>query len=446
MPPAPLLPDLQIKFHPNCSGSNKPLEVTINGPPVDIENDHFKGRVMALHDTGSEAFADLSIAPEKRGGVGLQIQGQFKKEVKCDNEATGGLWAGGECGKLQLNWIMQGIVQFCIKFARALAGCLHFVTGERTHLTFPAGSIFLWTVTPPGAEPPQLGSEEVQELEWRGPRLDIDTSSTYTLVFKTSFLDLFTWQLLGVPGVSPLPLERILGDIDSVDIFVFDLGASGGAHAAWRDNAFLQLSFARGAAVDRWEEEPDAVLPGKVALEADESCYLFEAVLGKVSLEADESCDEFEAVLPGKVSLEADESCDEFDRMQTTVPLEASSRSVSSESSVDETLPSRAQPNGNDGEESASAVCTSRARLSRSRAPAPPLFTQIVVRSVWVLRNVVSTLMSRPLQELLGLSAQPAAAAPSHLPLQARHPWLQMGALAWLRPALLWRWTLCVLL
>lgn len=253
------------------AGGYKPKVIPVNAAPVEIQNAHFKGLALLVHDTGNEP-CPRNIDASERKGVDLQIQGRFKRSINCEgDEAHKGLWVGGELpGQLKLGWIMQNIVQLCMKYARKKTdGRLHFSLGSKTdnpHMSFPAGQLFECIITPPGEQPPELGGDVLRNRKYSGPsRIDIDAESTYTLMYKTPFLDLCSWELLKVPGVSPLPLESILGDLTSAEIMMFDLGIAG-THANWRKAVLLEWVFRRGAEGDTWvdtteEREPEEHAP-----------------------------------------------------------------------------------------------------------------------------------------------------------------------------------------
>lgn len=252
----------------NESGPFRKSQIPPNSPaPVELENEHFKGTAMLIHDTGNEPGLDeqaqKAIDPASRRGVELQIQGVFKH--KCTvGEQTAGLWVGGELQEpLKLGWIMNNVVQLCAKYARKKTeGRFQFNLGgkgEKPFLGFPVGQLFTIVITPAGQKPPPIGGEELRNKKWQGAGpFDVDTSSTYTLVYRTPYLDLCSWDLLKVPGVSPLPLENILGDIQSLTVFIYDLGVAG-SHSNFRSAPIFEFFFSRGSPGDAWVEEEEVV-------------------------------------------------------------------------------------------------------------------------------------------------------------------------------------------
>lgn len=246
-----------LTFHPCSEGEDpgpyKSKSIAINGAPTEIENASFKGSMIVIHDTGNEPNAIAREGGDARKGVEMQIQGKFKKSVEPGSQTTHGLWVGGDLMQpLKLGWIMQNVVNLCMKFAKKKCeGRVQAdVLGQVPHVSFPIGQLFTVVRTPPSETPAALGSAELDAVKWQGAGwIDIDTESTYTMIYKTPYLDICSWELLRVPGVSPLGLESILGDISSARVMLFDLGLAG-KHSEWRKGAVLQWTMSRGNAGD----------------------------------------------------------------------------------------------------------------------------------------------------------------------------------------------------
>jgi len=231
--------------------------------PIEIENDHVKGRIMLVHDTGNEVGLEADEADvdpdQKRKGVILQFQLKFKKDSTKGADTASGLYIGGEMtAVLKLGFIMSKVVSLCGGYAKKKTeGRFHFVQGDAKtlpQLAFPISQIFTSVETKKGEDPPRLGSPELLSVKWQGPaRIDVNTTSTYTFFYKTPFLDACSWELLNVPGVSPLPLERILGDVMAADVCIYDLGVAG-SHANFRKGNILSFFFTRRNAGDPWLE------------------------------------------------------------------------------------------------------------------------------------------------------------------------------------------------
>ncbi|CAE8711352.1 unnamed protein product [Polarella glacialis] len=172
-------------------------------------------------------------------------------------EHLSNIWIGGALeGELKLGWIMKNVVELCARFAKKkTGGRMFFDLGSKTQAAqvgFPIKTLFLSICTPAGEVPPKLGDLALDALKWPGAGLlEVDTTSTYTLVWNTPFLDLCSWELLKVPGISPLPLESVLGDISSAHVFVYDLGKAG-SHANWRNSLLMESFFSRGAEGETW--------------------------------------------------------------------------------------------------------------------------------------------------------------------------------------------------
>jgi len=255
----------------DADASYKPKVIPINSLPVEVESQHFKGHVCLVHDTGNEpaALKSTTAPGGERRGIELQIQGHFKHAVSQGEQTTAGIWVGGELQEtLKLGWIMQNVVQLCMKYARKKTeGRLHFTLGGKTEspqLSFPIGQLFTVVATPKGEEPPKLGSPEMANFKWPGAMtINIEPDVTYTMIYKTPYMDLCSWELLKVPGVSPLPIESILGDLSTAHVMMYDVGEVGGKHADWRKGALLEWAFSRGGENDAWvEEQPEPEASG----------------------------------------------------------------------------------------------------------------------------------------------------------------------------------------
>lgn len=244
---------------------HKPRPIPVNSfAPTEFENDHFQGRILLIHETGSEPGNEedalVDDAPARRG-VEFQLQGRFKRASTTGEGSQNGLYIGGELDDaLKLGWFTKSIVGMCVKFAKQKCeGRIHCVLGdknEKAHCAFPIGQIFTVVRTPVGQEPPRLGSPELAKAKWQGPgMIDVNPDTIYTFFYKTPWMDLCSWELLKVPGVSPLPLENLLGDaVNAVHVMFYDLGMCR-THPNWRQSAVLDFAFRRGQPGDVWAEE-----------------------------------------------------------------------------------------------------------------------------------------------------------------------------------------------
>lgn len=226
----------------------------------------YSGRFHVIHDTGNEPG---NVKPEQTGGprkgLMVQFQGKFKKIASMGQENSTNIWAGGTLdGELNLGWIMSNVASVGAKFAKKKTGGRFVIDlGTKTSpcfMGFHIRALMCFNRTPEGEEPPKLGSDEVENIAWAGPGLlEVDTTSTYTFVWRVAYLDLCTWELLKVPAISPLPLESVLGDIKSGIACIYDLGHCGGDHSKFRESLILEIFFARGSEGDEWPQP--ALLP-----------------------------------------------------------------------------------------------------------------------------------------------------------------------------------------
>eukprot|EP00927_Polykrikos_kofoidii_P043072 TRINITY_DN3712_c0_g1_i1.p1 TRINITY_DN3712_c0_g1~~TRINITY_DN3712_c0_g1_i1.p1 ORF type:complete len:1070 (+),score=153.13 TRINITY_DN3712_c0_g1_i1:142-3351(+) len=285
-----------LTFHPGGSkadGDNsgtsrwktKPLAIN-SYLPIEIENDSFKGSILLVHDTGNEPVYeeerndDGDVIETKHRGVQMQLQGRFK--VASTTGPGKGVWFGGQLPEgLQLGFFMKSAVGLMTKFAmQKTEGRLNLVLGDKTTqaaCTFPIAQVFTIIRTPLSERPPRLGSQELADIKWQGAsQIDIDTEHIYTMVYKTPFMDLCTWEVLNVPAVSPLPVERLLGNMITCDVMLYDVGRCG-SHADWRKATLLEWHFVLGDFNDKWIDDIgdgaktplDAASEGSEASDAD---------------------------------------------------------------------------------------------------------------------------------------------------------------------------------
>jgi hypothetical protein len=216
---------------------------------------------MVIHDTGNEPGLETETGTEavKRHGVALQVQGKFKQA--STGTPGGGLWLGGQLElPFQFGWVTEKVVQAALKFANAKCeGRLYCSLGsktERPHMAFPFSQIFTVVKTAPGSKPPPLGSPALNEIPWQGAdeQICVDTEHTYTVWYNTQWVDLCSWELLGVPAISPLPLERILGEVSKARVFLYDLGVTE-THANWQSAPIWEFEFSLGGPDDQWFED-----------------------------------------------------------------------------------------------------------------------------------------------------------------------------------------------
>jgi len=234
------------------------VPVTINGEPVEFDAPGFKGHFHVIHDTGNEPGNVKPPVGGQRKGLMVQFQGKFKKIASMGQENSTNIWAGGTLdGELNLGWIMSNVAKVGANFAKKKTGGRFVIDlGSKStpcFMGFHTRALFCFSRTPEGEEAPKLGSDEVENIAWAGPGLlEVDTTSTYTFVWRVAYLDLCTWELLKVPAISPLPLESVLGEIKSGVACIYDLGHCGGSHANFRESLILEIFFARGSEGEEW--------------------------------------------------------------------------------------------------------------------------------------------------------------------------------------------------
>ena len=158
------------------------------------------------------------------------FQGKFKHNATMGQENSTNIWAGGTLdGELNLGWIMSNVVSVGAKISqrRKTGGRFVIDLGSKTspcQMGFHIRALMCFVRTPDGEEPPPLGSEEVENVAWAGPGLlEVDTTSTYTFIWRVAYLDLCTWELLKVPANQSAPIgERFWVKSKSGCAFIYE--------------------------------------------------------------------------------------------------------------------------------------------------------------------------------------------------------------------------------
>lgn len=225
---------------------------------------------MLIHDTGGEPVFDDDEThdaddPEtKRRGLELQFQGRFTEKMPYD------IWIGAELAvPLNLGWLARQSAKIVLALMKKLmSGQVYHSFGddrELPHLCFPFPKVFTTICTPPGQTPPVLGSPEVSRAKYQADirHYDYRPECTYTWKYNTVYADWCRWELLGIPGFSPYPMENLLGNNNTrINMFLYDLQTCPGKdHSRCKDNVLFEICLRRGNEGDFWldGDEDDSI-------------------------------------------------------------------------------------------------------------------------------------------------------------------------------------------
>lgn len=145
----------------------------------------------------------------------MQVQGKFKSVPK------GSMFMGAEITKkMELGLFTKGICSSILQIVRAVNPYLHHSFGDKKdyelpHIVGPMWSLFdRLEITPPGGKIPELGGLLDEDSEHRSKRrktpnyhVDVNTSDTYSMSFKTSSLELVDWTIVKVPVMGEMDLH-----------------------------------------------------------------------------------------------------------------------------------------------------------------------------------------------------------------------------------------------
>ncbi|OQR99047.1 hypothetical protein ACHHYP_07407 [Achlya hypogyna] len=192
--------------------------------PFEFENEFFKGKILFLLQSKQPSPKWHSLFRGRRRLFWIQLQGQFKQEPR------GLVYIGGEVSdKLRLGLLASTMCRVILSVLNLLVAGLHYCFGrmypidvnsrsdeEVAHISFPLhSSVDEFLRTPQGQTPPPLGQDGFGETEEdraarkaaKG-RYHFNTHDTYTFSFFSFYIDFEHWQLVNVPGLPDVPLER----------------------------------------------------------------------------------------------------------------------------------------------------------------------------------------------------------------------------------------------
>ena len=215
----PIFPSLQLC---HLGGNGKPKRFPLNARnPIDIDTDLFKGKVLVLvrpeNPEQDDPYWNERLFSKKKRRLMIQIQGKFQREPQ------GVVYAGAEVTeKMKLGLVSRGLCQVLLKLVQTFNQNIHYSFGdgeEMAHICAPAYTFFERVVaTPQGETPPPMDEpfpESAESLALRNKTRSVgrwNTSDIYSFSFYSMYIDLPTWQLVGLPATGDLSFKTFWGD------------------------------------------------------------------------------------------------------------------------------------------------------------------------------------------------------------------------------------------
>mmetsp|Transcript_4839 Transcript_4839/g.9479 ORF Transcript_4839/g.9479 Transcript_4839/m.9479 type:complete len:354 (+) Transcript_4839:36-1097(+) len=213
---------------------NNPRELDFNtSEGIPFENEHFKGKVIFKLRPGElkqlKSSDYISFFRKRDRKFELQVQGCFKKPTQ------GIVWLGAEVGhcdpsrvtedRMQLSFFRKSMCRLVLSTINLMRGSiLHYSFGdsqETPHIMLPlhiAADTFIETDR--GQAPPKMGAESIQEdekaVKLRRKQSKIrkfEPGKTYSFSLHNANLDLYNWELAGMPGVRNQNLRDFWSDM-----------------------------------------------------------------------------------------------------------------------------------------------------------------------------------------------------------------------------------------
>jgi hypothetical protein len=200
--------------------SNVPLNSQI---PIPVETDLFQGHMLLLirpPNPEDDPYWNNKIFSRMKRRIVFQIQGKLKYEP------AGVIYAGAEVSNpMKLGLITRGLASVLLRLVETFNSNVHYSFGdtkglEKGHIVVPAYTFFEQVIaTPPGQIPPPIGElfvESVESIAARKRDSNLlgkwNAVDTYSLSFYSMYIDLPTWQLVGLPVSGNISLKTFWGN------------------------------------------------------------------------------------------------------------------------------------------------------------------------------------------------------------------------------------------
>jgi Protein of unknown function (DUF1769)/Protein of unknown function, DUF547 len=219
---------------PSQSGLSSYQPLVLNSrTPIPFETELFRGTLLViLRPPNSNTLATEDpfwyekIFQSKKRRCFINVQGQFKTVPK------GVVYAGAEISQpMKLGLITKGVCSILLKLVERFNTNIHSSFGttdpnsdslEAAHIVAPAYSFFeRLVITKPNEPPPSILNEIDESTESVQRRKSStsqstqptlwNTNDTYTFSFYSMYIDLPTWQLVGLPASGDIGLQTFWG-------------------------------------------------------------------------------------------------------------------------------------------------------------------------------------------------------------------------------------------
>jgi len=203
---------------------------TVEGIP--FENEHFKGKVIfklkppSVDDMNEPYRAHFGALNRK---FELQIQGCFKQAP------TGSVWLGAEIGhcdpskgedRMQIGFMKKTLCRIVLNTMNLMRGnTVHYSfggDGQLPHIILPLyTSVDSFVETDSSVRPPAMGVKMFEEDEKsfkerrksKAKDKKYELGKTYSFTLHNGNLDLYSWKVVGIPGVKAMDLESFWRDM-----------------------------------------------------------------------------------------------------------------------------------------------------------------------------------------------------------------------------------------
>lgn len=224
-------PTLDPYFILDC---NRLERVFPNGDTLyKLDTDYFSGEMMVLirtpdvDDTSIKSPGANSLAIRHLRGKQRRFEFQF--QVRLKKVPTGTVYFSCELTKgVKMGMVQRAFVSAAMSFVRSSNPTFHYsIQGqepnedgsyERPHMSFPVqDGMNRLVTTPPGQEPPRLGTdieEDAESLKRRkkGCTVEWNLQDTYTLALWSQYVDFLDWRIENLPGIRPFSLLSVISN------------------------------------------------------------------------------------------------------------------------------------------------------------------------------------------------------------------------------------------